>query len=218
MMMKKVAVLLSGCGSRDGSEINEAVMALLALDQHQLEYQCFAPEGNQYEVVNHLTGEVMDECRDMLVESARIARGKVLPLSQFHADDFSALVIPGGGGSAKNTFTYFLDGLSMTVLPEVERAIRAIHEQKKPIGAMCIAPVLVAKVLGDVRVTLGSGKCQQALDIVHFGAHHIETQAGGVAVDAEKKIVTTPCFMLNSSLSDIYRGAYAMVDELQKML
>ena len=213
--MKKVAVILGGCGSCDGSEINETVMALLALDQHGIQYQCFAPDRDQYEVINSLTGTVMMERRNMMVEAARIARGEVKPLRSLDASDFDALVIPGGAGIAKNLFTYFINGVEMTVLPEVEKAIRDIHAQGKPIGAMCIAPVVVAKVLGNVSVTLGDDNCTPAKDIKTFGASHIATEQGGLAVDMENKIFTTPCFMLKSTLKDIYEGAYKMIEAME---
>ena len=121
--MKKVAVILGGCGTKDGSEINETVTLLLALDQQDVKYQCFAPDSNQYQVINHYNGESMNEERNMLVESARIVRGDIMPLSQFNAGDFDGLAIPGGAGIANNLFTYFTDGMQMTVLPEVKEAI-----------------------------------------------------------------------------------------------
>ncbi len=216
--MKKIAVILGGCGTKDGSEINETVTLLLALDQHDVKYQCFAPDRNQYQVINHLTGEVVNEQRNMLVESARIVRGDILPLTEFNADDFDGLAIPGGAGIANNLFTYFIDGMNMTVLPEVKDAIVAIHKQNKPIAAMCIAPVLLANVLNDITITLGNENCGPAKDIINMGAHHIETGNGEFVSDTKYKIFTTPCFMLNATLKDIYAGAYNMVKEFVNAL
>ena len=164
--MKKIAVILGGCGTKDGSEINETVTLLLALDQHGVKYQCFAPNKNQYQVINHVTGEVVQEERNMMVEAARIVRGEILPLTDFNANDYDGLAIPGGAGIANNLFTYFTDGMNMTVLPEVKNAIIAIHQQNKPIAAMCIAPVVVAKVLGkyNIKVTIGNDK--QVADVI----------------------------------------------------
>ena len=156
--MKRIAVILGGCGTRDGSEINETVTLLLALDQHGIKYECFAPDSNQYQVINHVTGEVVAEERNMMVEAARIVRGAISPLSEFNADNYDGLAIPGGAGIANNLFTYFTDGMQMSVLPEVRDAIVKIHQQNKPIAAMCIAPVLVANVLKDVAVTLEIGR------------------------------------------------------------
>lgn len=214
--MKKFAVILSGCGSKDGSEINETVTLLLALDQHNVKYQCFAPDRDQYQVVDHLTENVMKEKRNMLSEAARIARGDVKPLSAFHADDFDGLAIPGGVGTGKNLFTYFIDGVNMEVLPEVEKAIADVHAQGKPIGAMCIAPVLLAKVLKNIDITLGDIDCKPAQDVRAFGTNVIAAGNGEVVSDVKNKIYTTPCYMLNASLKDIYNDAYNLVEAMVK--
>lgn len=216
--MKKIAVILGGCGTRDGSEINETVTLLLALDQHGIKYDCFAPDRNQYQVINHVSGEVVEEERNMMVEAARIVRGAISPLTEFCADNYDGLAIPGGAGIANNLFTYFTDGMQMTVLPEVRDAIVKIHEQKKPIAAMCIAPVLVANVLKGVTVTLGNDDCGPAKDVVEMGAAHVPTKNGEVASDLVNKIFTTPCFMLEATLKDIYAGAYNMVESFKEAL
>ena len=214
--MKKVAVILAGCGTMDGSEINETVTLLLALDQHNIEYQAFAPDTYQAEVWNHATEKRAEERRNMLVEAARIVRGNILPLNKFNADDFDALLFPGGSGAAKNIFTYAYDGINFKVNKEVEKAILDIHSQGKPIGAMCIAPLMVAKVLGNVNVTMGSGDCRQAKELAMIGCKHTETTHGGVAVDKENKIFSTPCFMLDATLKDVYQGAWNLVEEMIK--
>lgn len=212
--MRNIAVILGGCGTKDGSEINETVTLLLALDQHNIRYQCFAPDRDQYQVVNHLTGEVTEERRNMLVESARIVRGEILPLADFNADDFDGLAIPGGAGIANNLFTYFINGMKMTVLPEVRDAIIAIHQQNKPIAAMCIAPVMLANVLKDITITLGDDNCGPAKDVLEMGAHHKATANGEYVADIKNKIFTTPCFMLDATLKDIYEDAYNMVEAM----
>ncbi|MBP5644018.1 MAG: isoprenoid biosynthesis glyoxalase ElbB [Bacteroidales bacterium] len=214
--MKKVAVILAGCGSLDGSEINEAVLLLLALDQHDIEYQAFAPDAYQAEVCNHASKQRAMERRNMLVEAARIVRGNILPLTKFNADEFDALLFPGGSGAAKNLFTYAYDGINFRVLKDVEKAIKDIHAQGKPIGAMCIAPLMVAKVLGNVNVTMGSCECRQAKELPMIGCRHTETTHGGVAIDKENKVFSTPCFMLDASLKDIYQGAWNLVEEMVK--
>ena len=214
--MKKVAVILAGCGTIDGSEINETVTLLLALDQHNIEYQAFAPDADQAEVYNHVTGQRTNEKRNMMVEAARIVRGKILPLSRFNASNFDALLFPGGSGAAKNIFTYAYDGINFKVNKEVEKAIKDIHSQGKPIGAMCIAPMMVAKVIGNVNVTMGSGNCRQAKELPMIGCKHTETTHGGVAIDKENKIYSTPCFMLDATLKDIYQGAWNLVEAMIK--
>ena len=214
--MKKAAVILAGCGTMDGSEINETVTLLLALDQHDVEYQAFAPDAYQAEVYNHAAGRRAEERRNMLVEAARIVRGNILPLNKFNADDFDALFFPGGSGAAKNIFTYAYDGINFKVNKEVEKAIRDIHAQGKPIGAMCIAPLMVAKVIGNVNVTMGSGECRQAKELTQIGCKHTETTHGGVAIDKENKIYSTPCFMLDARLKDVYQGAWNLVEAMIK--
>ena len=214
--MKKVAVVLTGCGAKDGSEINEAVTLLLALDQHDIEYQAFAVDAYQAEVCNHVTGRRAEERRNMMVESARIVRGNILPMTNFKADDYDALFFPGGFGAAKNIFTYAYDGINFKVNKDVEKAIIDIHAQGKPIGAMCISPLMVAKVIGNVNVTMGSDECQQAKEIEQMGCKHTATTHGGVAIDKENKIYTTPCFMLDATLKDIYQGAWNLVEAMIK--
>ena len=215
--MRKVAVILAGCGPKDGSEIQETLTLLLALDQHNIEYHCFAPNENQYHVINHVTGEVMDESRNVMVEAARIVRGDIAPIEMFKAEDFDALLFPGGFGAAKNLFTYAIDGADFTVNKYVEKAIKDMHTQNKPIGAMCIAPIMIAKVLGNVNVTVGCDSYPQADDVRAFGCTHTETQNGGVAIDKENKIFTTPCYMLNATLKDIYNCAWNMVEAMKDL-
>lgn len=215
--MRKVAVILAGCGPKDGSEIQETLTLLLALDQHNIEYHCFAPNENQYHVINHVTGEVMDESRNVMVEAARIVRGDIAPIEMFKAEDFDALLFPGGFGAAKNLFTYAIDGADFTVNKYVEKAINDMHAQNKPIGAMCIAPIMIAKVLGNVNVTVGCDSYPQADDVRAFGCTHTETQNGGVAIDKENKIFTTPCYMLNATLKDIYDCAWNMVEAMKDL-
>ena len=215
--MRKVAVILAGCGPKDGSEIQETLTLLLALDQHNIEYHCFAPNENQYHVINHVTGEVMDESRNVMVEAARIVRGDIAPIEMFKAEDFDALLFPGGFGAAKNLFTYAIDGADFTVNKYVEKAINDMHAQNKPIGAMCIAPIMITKVLGNVNVTVGCDSYPQADDVRAFGCTHTETQNGGVAIDKENKIFTTPCYMLNATLKDIYDCAWNMVEAMKDL-
>ncbi len=215
--MKKFAVVLAGCGVYDGAEIHEATLALLAIKQAGADYQCFAPDVDQHHVINHLTGEEMNEKRNVLVESARIARGNIKPLSEYKSADYDALLFPGGFGAAKNLSSVAFDGPNATVNPEVEAAIKDTHTSKKPIGAMCISPTFVAKVLGDVDVTIGKDEGTiQAIEAM--GGSHVETDHGDVVFDAENLVFTTPCYMLDATITDIWDGAYNIVDAILKEL
>src|SRR6056297_3076190 len=153
--MKKIAVVLAGNGVYDGSEIHETTLTLLTIARKGAKYQCFAPNVDQAHVVNHLTGEEMPEKRNVLVEAARIARGDIKPLSEYKAGDFDAIIIPGGFGAAKNLCTFAFDGVDCTVNADVEKAVRDTVAAEKPLGVLCISPVFITKILGDVKVTIG---------------------------------------------------------------
>ena len=211
--MKKFAVILCGCGSLDGSEIHESVMTLLAIDRNDCTYSIFAPNDNQYHVVNHYTKSATDEKRNMMVEAARIARGDIRPIEECRVEDFDALVFPGGNGAAKNLFTYAFDGKNCTVREDVAKLIKAFHAAHKPIGALCIAPVMIAKVLGDVTITVGNdeGTIQNVLS---FGSKHINTQQTGVIADKQNMVFTTPCYMLPARISDIADCAQNLIDAI----
>ena len=153
--MKKIAVVLSGSGVFDGSEVHETTMTLYAIMKNGATYEIFAPDIDQHHVINHITGKEMNEKRNVLIESARIARGEISDLAKFNASEFDALIIPGGFGAAKNLSTFAFDGADCKVNLDVEKAIRSMLEQKKPIGALCITPVIIAKLLGEVELTIG---------------------------------------------------------------
>jgi enhancing lycopene biosynthesis protein 2 len=214
--MKRFAVILSGCGVYDGAEIHEATLTMLAIDKHNGEYQCFAPDVNQAHVINHLDGKEMKETRNVFVESARIARGNIKPLNRFNTGDFDAVIFPGGFGVAKNLCTFAFDGAECTVNPEVEKVIKAMHAAGKPIGALCISPVLISKVLGDIKVTIGNDT-ETANAIQSMGGRHEKASHGEVIIDNKNKIVTTPCYMLDASISQIAEGAENIVKALLKM-
>ncbi|MFA5587182.1 MAG: isoprenoid biosynthesis glyoxalase ElbB [Mariniphaga sp.] len=215
--MKKFAVVLAGNGVFDGAEIHEATLTLLAINRHGAQYQCFAPDVEQAHVINHITGEEMPEKRNVLVEAARIARGNIKPLSEYKADDYDTIIFPGGFGVAKNLCTFAFDGTDCTVNPGVERAIRETVAQKKPIGALCISPVLIAKVLGDVKVTIGND--EDTIQAVRaMGGKHEQTSHGQVVVDEKYKIVTTPCYMLDANIGQIAAGAENAVKKLLELI
>lgn len=216
-MAKKIAVILAGCGVYDGSEIHEAVLTLLALEQQGATVQCFAPDIDQMHVVNHLTGDVSDETRNVLVESARIARGAVLPLDTYQASEFDALVLPGGFGAAKNLSSFAVDGVEAKINQAVSDAVVSTHAAKKPIGALCIAPVILAKLIPDVKITLGDAG-DAAGGATGMGATHVVTTHGEIVVDSNNRVVTSPCYMLDASISQVADGANAMVKELFNMI
>lgn len=211
--MKKFAVILCGCGSMDGSEVHESVMTLLAIDRNECEYSIFAPNENQYHVVDHVTGQANDEKRNMMVEAARIARGQIQPLEACHVEDFDALVFPGGFGAAKNLFTYALDGKACSVREDIAALIHSFHNQHKPIGALCIAPVMLAKVLGDITITVGNDE-DTINNVLSFGSKHINTLQTGVIADKQNMIFTTPCYMLPARISDIADCAENLIEAI----
>ena len=205
--MSNVAVILSGCGFYDGAEINEAVLTLLSLEQQGANYQCFAPDREQMHVINHLTGEPVEgETRNVLVEAARIARGNIKPITEASAADFDALLVPGGFGAAKNLCDFAVVGDGMSVQPDFLQLAQQFHQAGKPIGLICIAPVMAAAICGDgTRCTIGNDP-DTAAAIDAMGGEHLECPVTEARVDADKKMVTTPAYMLAGSVSEAYAG------------
>lgn len=215
--MKKFAVVLSGCGVFDGAEIHEATLTLLAIKKLGAEYEIFAPDMKQHHVINHITGEEMQESRNVLIESARIARGVIKPITAYHPSDFDALIFPGGFGAAKNLSTVAFKGPDAEVNKDVEYAVTQTLEAKKPIGALCISPAFIAKIIGDVKVTIGQDEgTAQAIEAM--GAVHITSDHGDVVVDDEKLVFTSPCYMLDADITQIYEGVYNTVDAMLKFM
>lgn len=213
----KVAVVLAGCGVFDGAEIHEAVMTLYAIDRIGGTYQVFAPNVKQHHVINHITGEAMNEARNVLTEAARIARGKIKALTEYRVADFDALIFPGGFGVAKNLCTYAVDGTDCHVDRVVEAAIRDTHKAGKPIGALCISPVLITRVLGDVTVTIGNDP-STASDITAMGGSHEIKRHGEVSIDKKNRIVTAPAYMLNATITEIARDAEEVTKAIKEMV
>lgn len=215
--MKKIAVVLAGNGVYDGAEIHEATLTLLAIARNGAQYQCFAPDVEQAHVVNHLTGEEMPEKRNVLVEAARIARGNIKPLSEYKAKNYDAIVFPGGFGAAKNLCTFAFDGVDCKVNPDVEKAVRSTVAEEKPVGALCISPVLIAKILGDVKVTIGQDEATiQAIE--DLGGTHKKTTHGQIVVDDKYKVITTPCYMLDATIDQIADGTENVVKKILEMV
>ena len=215
-MQKKIAVILSGCGVYDGAEIHEATLTLYAIAKNGAAYEIFAPDIPQHHVVNHINGEEMNESRNVLIESARIARGNIKPLSDFDAEEFDALAFPGGFGAAKNLSSFAFEGAGCTVDPDVERSVNEMVALGKPIGALCISPVLLARILGDVKITIGQDK-GTAEAVESLGAMHVNTNHGEIVVDEQHKLVTTPCYMLDANIVQIGEGAENLVKKLLEM-
>ena len=213
--MSNVAVILSGCGVYDGAEINEAVLTLLSLEQQGASYQCFAPDREQMHVINHFTGEPAEgESRNVLVEAARIARGNIKPITEAKLADFDALVVPGGFGAAKNLCDFAVAGDQMTVQADFLELAQSFHQAGKPIGLICIAPVMAAAICGEgTRCTIGND-ADTAAAIGAMGGEHLECPVSEARVDVDKKMVTTPAYMLAGSVSEAYAGISDCVKEV----
>jgi enhancing lycopene biosynthesis protein 2 len=215
--MKKVAVILSGCGVFDGSEIHEACAALLAL--HKLDAQAVvcAPSGPQMHVINHLAGEPAGGAdRDILEESARICRGEIKPLDELDPLNVDAVLLPGGFGAAKNLCNFATEGSGCTVNPQVEAFLKEAHNLGKPIGAMCIAPVILARVFGKElapRLTIGNDPATAAA-MQDMGAQHVDCIAAETVVDRDNKMVSTPAYMLAGNIGEVFDGALGFAEKL----
>jgi enhancing lycopene biosynthesis protein 2 len=214
-MGKRVGVLFSGCGVFDGTEIHEAVLTLLFLDRAGAEAVCTAPDVDQLHVLNHMSNEEMDERRNVLIESARIARGKIVDLKSLKTNSIDALILPGGFGAAKNLSNFALKGPDAVVHPDVERILREVHAAGKPIGALCIAPATVAKALYDFSpgVTIGE-EMGTAAAIETMGATHHRCQVDDIHTDSRNKIVTTPAYMLGPGIKDVAAGIEKLVSQV----
>lgn len=218
-MAYKVGVLLAGCGVYDGSEIHEAVITLLALDRAGAEIICMAPNVDQMHVINHLTGEEMQETRNVLVESARIARGDVKDLKDISADDLDALIIPGGFGAAKNLSNFAVKGSDAEVNPDVGRIINEMLAAKKTVGAICIAPATLTKAASEYQpeVTIGNDE-GTAQAIESMGGLHHNCSVDMIHVDHKNKIITTPAYMLGPGIKDVAKGIEKLVAQVMESL
>ena len=215
--MKKFAVILAGSGVFDGAEIHEATLTLLAIKKLGADYEIFAPDIPQHHVINHITGEEMHEQRNVLVESARIARGNIRSLTRFNADLFDAIIIPGGFGVAKNLCTWAFEGDNCSVNPDAEKAIKGMYAAKKPIGAMCIAPVILGKLFSGTNLTTGDDEASAEF-IKKMGSDYTKTKHGEVVIDKSRKIFTAPCYMLDADIVQIAEGTENLVKEMMKYM
>lgn len=214
-MAKKIGVVLSGCGVFDGAEIHESVLTLLSLEKRGAKVVCMAPNADQHHVINHLTGKEMPEKRNVLVESARIARGEIEDIATVNANDLDAVVFPGGFGAAKNLCTFAFDGPNASVHPEVERLLKEMFAARKPIGLVCIAPALGARVLGEngIEVTIGND-ADTAAGITKTGARHVNCAVTETHEDPARKIISTPAYMLGRNIVEVGAGIDKLVGTL----
>ncbi len=215
--MKKIAFILSGCGGLDGTEVHEALYSFLAVKQLGCNYECFSINKSQYRVNNFLTGEVIEnETRNIMQESARLVRNKAIKeIAELRVDDFDILFFPGGVGSALNISTFFTkeninEDENYTVDESIKKIIKEFYEQKKPICALCIAPMILAKSLNKITITIGNNK-KIAKIIEKTGNFHKDTESGNICIDEKNKIITSPCFMLANNIEIIYNEAYKVV-------
>ncbi len=226
---KNIGILLSGCGVYDGAEIQESIFAMLAIEEIGAKVQPIGIDENQHHVINHLTGEVQNEKRNMLVEAARIARGSIKSITDLDSSTIDALVIPGGFGSAKNLTSWAFDGPNATIRPEVKRLILKMHEEKKPIVALCVSPVVVAKAFEGTpthpTLTIGTTNAASPFSISEFkegleavDAQTEEAQLGEVVVDQTNKIITAPCYMMEASLLEVKNNISNAINVLKTYL
>jgi enhancing lycopene biosynthesis protein 2 len=219
--MKKIGLLLSGCGVNDGSEIHESVISMLALDRAGVETVMMAPNIDQMHVVNHYTGQEMDEFRNVLVESSRIARGNIKDMAEVTGNDLDALIIPGGFGVTKNLCDYAMTGSDCSINPDVYRLVSEVYLLEKPIGAICIAPVMMAKIFGEqdesAEMTVGSDELTSK-DINTMGSKHIKCSVSEMIIDKDKKLVTTPAYMEAKSIKEAAEGIEKLVTQILSMV
>ncbi|MFP4381472.1 MAG: isoprenoid biosynthesis glyoxalase ElbB [Candidatus Sumerlaeia bacterium] len=210
--MPKIAVILAGCGRMDGSEVHESTLSLLYLAQGGAQYQCFGLDAPQVAVVNHVTNEPMSESRNQMIEGGRIARGDIKPLTEAKAADFDALVMPGGNGAFKN-----LSEGPNDIHPELNRVINEFADAQKPIAAICIAPVLAARAIGNRGVSLTIGNDAETAAIIEkTGASHVECTVHECACDEANKVVSTPAYMLGPGIADVAAGIEKCIGALLK--
>ncbi len=219
-MSVRVGILLSGCGVYDGSEIHEAVSILVSLDRRGAEVICIAPSIAQAEVINHLTKKPTSEKRNVLEESARIARGKIRDLKKVSVDDLDALILPGGFGAAKNLCTFAKDGAECSVQSDVAKLFKELHAAKKPIGLACISPVIAARIFGELKVNpkLTIGSDQSTADAINaMGGQHHHVGPTDAYVDEENRLVSSPCYMNDVSPWIVFQGAERLVEEVLRL-
>ncbi len=220
MTQKKVAIILSGCGYLDGAEIRESVLTLLSLDTEKISYEIFAPDQNQNDHINHLTKNESKYERNILAESARIARGKISPLTELDPEQYAAIILPGGNGVAKSLCNFAFKGAQGAVIPMIGKILHQFHQKNRPIGAICIAPALIALTFGNLGVEVTIGKdIKTAQEIEKTGAKHFNKEASEFHHDQKLNILSTPAYMYDeASLSEIYEGIHGLVKKIKELI
>ncbi|MCF2858907.1 isoprenoid biosynthesis glyoxalase ElbB [Pseudoalteromonas sp. SMS1] len=216
--MKQVAIIFSGCGVFDGAEIHESVLTMLHLESHGITYKCFAPNIDQHHVINHLTGEEQTQTRNVLTEAARIARGDIQDLALLNPEEFAALVIPGGFGVAKNLSDFAFKGADSQVLDALKTTCQQFNTQKKPIVYLCIAPALIGHIHAQgTLATIGTDP-DTAAAVTALGAEHVNCEVNDIVVDEQQKVISTPAYMLATSISEASTGIEKAIAHLHKFI
>lgn len=215
--MKKIAIIISGCGVFDGAEIHETVLTMLHIEQLGAQYQCFAPDQTQHHVINHLTGEEQQDSRNILIEAARIARGDIHDLATLNVDEFDALVVPGGFGVAKNLSDFAFRGPDSKILDTFKETCQSFSTQKKPIAYLCIAPALIGHIHPSGTVATIGNDTDTATAAEALGIKHVACSATNIVVDSQNKVVSTPAYMLANSISEASHGIAKAIQQLIDM-
>ena len=227
--MKNIAIILSGCGNMDGSEIHESVFSMLAIAEAGCKYQCFAPDIKQHHVINHITKQESEQNRNVLEESSRIARGEIKGLNHLKASEYDALVIPGGAGAAKNLTSWAFDGHKSVIIDDLRDVIISFVKQNKPIVALCISPVVIARALEGTKfnptITIGTNKESSPYDIDGIkdevelcGSKVAMKSIEQVSIDKELKIITAPCYMMDADIEQVRNNAKMAIDQMINMI
>ncbi|OCQ19696.1 isoprenoid biosynthesis protein ElbB [Pseudoalteromonas luteoviolacea] len=216
--MKQVAIIFSGCGVFDGAEIHESVLTMLHLERHGITYKCFAPNIDQHHVINHLTGEEQNETRNVLTEAARIARGDITDLAHLNPDDFSALVLPGGFGVAKNLSDFAFKGADSQVLDALKNTCQQFNKQQKPIAYLCIAPALIGHIHQQGTLATIGTDADTAAAVTAMGAEHVNCEVTDIVVDEQQQVISTPAYMLAANISEASAGIEKAIARLAKFI
>jgi enhancing lycopene biosynthesis protein 2 len=216
--MKKVCMILSGSGVFDGTEIHEAVLSILYLQQSNIEIVFAAPDIPQTDVINHISGQEIQESRNVLIESARIARGQIVNLKDIDVEDIDGLFFPGGAGSVKNLCTFMKEGPECSVNVDIQNLVSACLDKQKPIAALCISPVLIARIcmlkgISGIRMTVGNTNHQIIGMLSRMGMEHILCESYNYEIDTNYRIFSSPAYMNDGNISEISSGILRLVND-----